>query len=222
MANKKGAALLLVMVDLPSDKEEEFNQWYDEEHLEMVLSLPGFLDAARYEAVMGGHKYLACYELESTAALDTPEYVHIRDNPTEWSKRMDPRIIATNLIVNLYQQIFPTEVSQTVAQSEMAPVLQVGRMSIPLDQEAEFNHYYNTVYAANYEKVPGCIRFRRYTAAMGEPKYSVLYELEHDKVSQSPEWLAARKQSGGALGDTYPRMKHADGSPGIYNKILRP
>ena len=222
MANKKGKGLLLVMVDLPNDKEEEFNRWYNEEHLGMVLALPGFLDAARYQAVLGGPKHLACYELESTAAMDTPEYAHIRDNPTEWSKKMDPRVIATNLIVNLYQQIFPAEVSQAVAQSEMAPVLQIGRMSIPPDQEDEFNQYYNTVYAANYEKVPGCIRFRRYSVAMGEPKYSVVYELEHDKVSQSAEWLAARKESGGALGDTYPRMKHAEGSPGIYNKIFQP
>jgi hypothetical protein len=31
--------------------------------------VPGFLSGARYEAVKGGPKHLACYELESVAVL---------------------------------------------------------------------------------------------------------------------------------------------------------
>ena len=53
----------------------------------------------------------------------------------------------------------------------------------------------------------------------GWPLYSVVYEFEHEKVSQSPEWLATR--------DAHPdnaRMRglmvHANGSPGIYKKIF--
>ena len=68
--------------------------------------------------------------------------------------------------------------------------------------------------------MPGCIRFRRYRAVRGEPQYSVVYEFEHEKVSQSAEWAAARETSGGALGDKFPQMKHAPGSPGIYKKIF--
>src|SRR5947208_12513380 len=49
------------------DKEAEFNRWYNEEHLAERLAIPGFLNGARYEAVKGGPKHLAVYELESPA-----------------------------------------------------------------------------------------------------------------------------------------------------------
>ena len=67
MTTKKGAGLLMVWAEVPSDREKEFNRWYNEEHLAERLALPGFLSAARYEAVKGGPKHLACYELESAA-----------------------------------------------------------------------------------------------------------------------------------------------------------
>src|ERR1044072_9248829 len=63
---KKGGAILLVYTDLIDEKyDEEFNAWYDTQHLPQLLGLPGVLDAARYVAVKGGPKYLAAYEVES-------------------------------------------------------------------------------------------------------------------------------------------------------------
>jgi hypothetical protein len=71
MAKKKGTGLLMVWADVPADKEEEFNHWYNEEHLAERLSVPGFLSGARYEAVKGGPKHLACYELDTVAVLES-------------------------------------------------------------------------------------------------------------------------------------------------------
>ena len=231
MANKKGSGILLVMAEMPAEIEEEFNQWYNEEHIKEILSYPGFLNAARYVAVSGGPKYVACYEMESVDALESAEWLQHQKTPTEWSKKINLGRSATWIVGRLYRQIFPVEVTPSVAQSDMAPVLQIGRMAVPAQDEDRFNEFYNTVYAPNYEKVPGCIRFRRYqmvTDSAGlaaslpdENQYSVVYELEHDKVSQTPEWEAARVESGGPLGDTFPRMKHARGSPGIYRKIFQ-
>ena len=221
MADKKGKGLYMVWVDVPADKEEDFNRWYNEEHLDELLAIPGILSAARYVAVSGSPKYLACYEMESPEVRDTPEYMLHVDHPTEWSKRVNLRGLATRMISNNYQQIFPLDVSTEVAQSELAPVLQMGRMTIPSDQEDEFNQFYNTIYAPNYEQVEGCRRFRRYSLYKGNgPKYSVVYEFDHERVSQSDAWLAARAKSGGALGDTFPRLSHDEGSPGIYKKIF--
>ena len=74
MTNKKGTGLLMVWADVPADTEREFNRWYNDEHLAERLSVPGFLSAARYEAVKGGPKHLACYELESPAVLESAAY----------------------------------------------------------------------------------------------------------------------------------------------------
>ena len=69
MANKRGTGLLTVWADVPADKEDDFNRWYNEEHLAELLAIPGVLNAARYEAVKSGPKHLACYELESPAVV---------------------------------------------------------------------------------------------------------------------------------------------------------
>ena len=74
MADKKGTGLMMVWMDVPADKEEEFNHWYNEEHLPELLAIPGVLDAARYEAVSSGPKHLACYELESPAVVQTDAF----------------------------------------------------------------------------------------------------------------------------------------------------
>ena len=50
MANKKGSALLMVWAEVPADKEDDFNAWYNEEHLAERLAIPGVLSAARYES----------------------------------------------------------------------------------------------------------------------------------------------------------------------------
>ena len=74
-ANKKGTGLLMVWCEVPVDIEDEFNRWYNEEHIEERLSIPGILSAARYEAVVSGPKHLAVYELESSAIMESDEYL---------------------------------------------------------------------------------------------------------------------------------------------------
>ena len=219
MAAKKGIGLLMVWVDVPAEAEEDFNRWYNEEHIADLLAIPGVLDAARYVAVSGGPKHLACYDLESPDVTSSPGYLKLGENRSEWSRRASPSAVGTNLIVNTYQQIHPEGVSPAQAESGMAPALQIGRMSVSEEVEDEFNHWYNTVYVPNYDKVPGCIRGRRYRAVSGAPKYSVVYEFQHENVSKSPEWATARD----AHPDN-PRMRslmtHEPGSPGIYEKTF--
>ena len=219
MASKKGTGLLMVWTDVPADKEAEFNRWYNEEHLAERLAIPGFLSGARYEAVKGGPKHLACYELESPAVLEGAAYTRAQANPTPWTKRCSPEVIGTTYIRNVYTLIHPTGVAPDVAGSGMAPSLQIGRMAVPPDVDAAFNDWYNTIYVPNYEKVPGVIRGRRYRALVGGPTYLTLYEFAHPKVSESAEWLAQRDASP-VTATIRPHMRHAPGSPGVYVKTV--
>ena len=88
--------------------------------------MPGFLSAARYEAVKGSPKHLACYELESAQVLDSAAYRRVRDNPTEWTRRSSPEVIGTTCIRNVYTMIHPAALSPAAADSPMAPALQIG------------------------------------------------------------------------------------------------
>ena len=94
MTKRKGSGLLMVWADVPPDKEKEFNRWYNEEHLAERLAVPGFLAAARFEAVKGGPKHLAVYELENVAVLESAAYKQVQAQPTEWTKRAGPATVA--------------------------------------------------------------------------------------------------------------------------------
>src|SRR5919197_4141278 len=138
MANK-GQAIFLVYADLVDPKyEEEFNAWYNTQHLPQLLGLPGFLDAARYVATKGGPRYLAAYEIESVEALQTPEFKNRPIPP--WDRRMSPRVVGKNLTRIVGQQIFSAGSEQL--DRGMAPALQIGRMSVPASAEAEWNAWY--------------------------------------------------------------------------------
>ncbi len=220
MADKKGKGLLMVWVDVPKDKEDELNHWYNEEHLAQILSMPGVLNAARYEAVMSGPKHLACYELESPDVFQSNEYRQMQKNPSDLTKQLSLQTIATTFIRGIYEVIHPSEVSPDIAASDMAPALQIGRMGVPSEVEDEFNDWYNTIYVPNYEKVPEVIRGRRYRVVSGEPKYMTVYEFEHEKVSESAEW-AAQRDIDPLTHRIRPQMQHATGSPGIWKKTFQ-
>jgi len=219
MSAKKGTGLLMVWVDVPADREEDFNRWYNEEHLAERLAVPGFLSAARYQAVKNGPKHLACYELESAAVLDTPAYKRVLANPTPWTRRCSPEVIGTVFIRGVYTMIHPAALTPAAAASGMAPAVQIGRMDVPAEIDQEFNAWYNTIYVPNFETVPGVIRGRRYRAVVGSPTYLTLYEFEHPAVSESAAWLAQRDASP-VTHRIRPHMRHAPGSPGVYIKTF--
>ena len=161
---KKGEGLFLVYTDLIDPKyEEEFNAWYNTEHLPELLTLPGFLDAARYVATRGAPKYLAVYELTSIEAVRSPEFS--RRQRTPWETRMSPRVTGKNLTRIVGRQIFPRTVENP--DRGMAPALQIGRMSVPGSADAEWNEWYDTEYIPGYRTVPGVIYARRYQAVDG-------------------------------------------------------
>ena len=66
-------AQLFVWSDIDPDHEADFNQWYDREHMEERVRIPGFTGARRYRAVSGSaRRYLALYRASNLADF-TPD-----------------------------------------------------------------------------------------------------------------------------------------------------
>ena len=219
MANKKGTALLMVFVDIDTEQDGDFNKWYNEEHIPDLLALPGFLNGARYEASKGGPRYLACYELETAEALKTPEYLAFRERPSEWTQRIALSTNGRNYVRNVCTQIFPDKNDPAVLGRGMAPALQIGRMIVPSEIESKYNYYYDNVRTPANLEVPGCLAVRRYHVIEGSPKYTTVYEFEHEKVPETEPWNLRRGNDDmhGYIGGSY---GHASGSPGVYRRIL--
>jgi len=81
-----GKGMLLTSMDIDPSDEAGFNRWYDREHLEERVAIPGFLEARRYVAHDGKPKYLSLYSTETFEVLDSPAYRIALANQTAWSK----------------------------------------------------------------------------------------------------------------------------------------
>jgi hypothetical protein len=214
----KGQAIFMVLTDLRDPAyEEEFNAWYDTEHLLEVLSLPGVLDGSRYVAVKGGPKYLAMYELESVEAMKTREFMGRTVTP--WGRRVTPSVLGKNLTRVVGEQIFPDGLER--ADRGMAPALQIGRMSVPSSSEAEWNAWYNGEYILGQRAAPGVIYARRFKVVEGNVDYTTVYEFENEQVPESVEWGQQRKSFSPNAARLFGTMTHAAGSPGVYRRIGR-
>lgn len=225
MAAKKGRGLLMVFVDVPAALEDEFNRWYNDEHIPERLAIPGVLNAARYTAVRGGPKHLACYELDEPEAYFSAAWQQRLTNPTEWTKRMSPSAIGSRFVRNIYRLIYPDSVSEDVAQADMSPALLVGRMEVPAHLDAMFNKAYNEERLPLYRTIPGYTRARRFTAVQrephDEPQYITVHECQRPEVADSPEWEAVRKAHTPVWSEQLSQhMRFAQGSPGVYRRIL--
>jgi hypothetical protein len=81
-----GKGMLLTSMDIDPADEAEFNQWYDREHLEERVAIPGFLEARRYIAYAASPKYLSLYSTATFEVLDSPVYRAALASQTAWSK----------------------------------------------------------------------------------------------------------------------------------------
>lgn len=80
-----GTGMLMTSMDIDPAHEQEFNQWYDREHLAERVAIDGFLEARRYVAVNAAPKYLGLYSTATFDVLDSDAYRKALANQTAWS-----------------------------------------------------------------------------------------------------------------------------------------
>lgn len=84
---------LLVLMQPPPAFEEEFNAWYDNEHIPERLAVPGFETGLRFVSVSGHPRYLAMYDLARLEVLASPAYAKVAfDQSSPWTKRVTGRV----------------------------------------------------------------------------------------------------------------------------------
>ena len=84
----QAAALLLIAMNAAPDREHEFNEWYNTEHLPALAAVPGVLCARRYRGSGATQRYAAIYHF---AAPDVPNSAAWKSaGGTPWTERMRP------------------------------------------------------------------------------------------------------------------------------------
>jgi hypothetical protein len=97
---------LLVLMQPPVNIEEEFNAWYDNEHVPERSAVPGVLTAIRFSSISAAApKYLAMYDLETESVLESDAYKRVAgENSSPWTKRVTGK---TKVYRSVGSQIYP-------------------------------------------------------------------------------------------------------------------
>ena len=97
-----GTGLLFVLSDPIPALEEEFNAWYDSEHLPERATLPGFRSAVRFVSLGDGPRYAAAYDLDAPSALDSEAYQAVSGaNFSPWTRRVTGRTPTRRMVAEL-------------------------------------------------------------------------------------------------------------------------
>src|SRR6266700_1360627 len=152
--------LLFASFDTSPAQEDEFNDWYDLEHVPERLRVPGFLNAQRWIGDDNPKIAVATYDLESHSVMSSPAYQAIGGaNGSVWTKRITA--IAKRILRFEGTQILPGDVSGPAE----ASALLVASMNVDPAAESEFNEWYNQEHLPQLGAVPGVLTARRFQAA---------------------------------------------------------
>ena len=80
--------ILAIFNDCRAGRDDEFNAWFQGEHLQERLAIPGFLFGRRHQAISGGYGYFNFYLVESPDVLMSKPYLERLDSPTPMTKRI--------------------------------------------------------------------------------------------------------------------------------------
>ena len=83
----------VVQMNIPAAHEAEFNRIYDTEHVPMLSKVPGVHKVTRYRLAKTNdpsmQKYLAIYEIDSPAVVDSKEW-EVAGAWGDWATKIRP------------------------------------------------------------------------------------------------------------------------------------
>ena len=98
-------ALFVAIGDAPPEHEDEFNRWYDEEHIPLLSRVPGVLRARRFVDPNGKPRYVALYDLVDESVTQHADWqAALR---TDWSKKVGKLTAGCEWILRMYQSYTP-------------------------------------------------------------------------------------------------------------------
>lgn len=182
--------LLVAGFDYSPVAGDEFNDWYDTEHVPERSRIKGFVNCERWLGTDDPKISIATYDLQSPAVLASAEYRAIAGpNLSPWSKRVTARC----------RRICRFEAEQILPGHQAAPhgagALLLYAMNVEGAFEGEFNNWYDHEHVPALAAVPGCLsarRFRiRHAVSHGNHRYLALYHLTAPEVCSSGAWKKA-------------------------------
>ena len=190
--------LLVAGFDSSPVKHDEFDDWYDTEHVPERRAVKGFVNCERWIGADDPRISIATYDLESLDVLKSDAYRAIAgENLSPWSKRVIGK--AQRLCRFEAEQLPKPGADPGKAASERAPEGAGGMlffaMNVLPEAEADFNAWYDEEHVPRLSAVPGCLSARRFrivsALSEGSHRYLALYHLTSPEVCSSKAWEEA-------------------------------
>jgi hypothetical protein len=92
--------ILAIFNDARKGREAELDAWFQSEHLQERLAVPGFLFGRRHEAIAASSAFFNHYVVESPDVLTSKPYLERLDNPTPLTKH-----IMSDVFINMNRTV---------------------------------------------------------------------------------------------------------------------
>jgi hypothetical protein len=208
---EQSRALMLVRLDAPQGREDDWNRWYNTRHFADRMNVPGFMTGRRFVKIGGIPKelaasgeeagYLALYDLTDFRVLLTEPYVGLRKVENSRPKGSFEDTIAklSHYARGIYEPIYPEPGKYKPSGSK---IIQLVGHDVPRNKHKEFNAWYDTEHIPALMSVPGFLAVRRFKLNERDilpetdqggilSQYVTIWELKNETVLQSPEFRKA-------------------------------
>lgn len=180
-------ALLGGGFDYSRAAQDEFDDWYDTEHIPERLRIAGFINGVRWIGAANPKISLAIYDLESLDVLQKPDYLAV--SPAHFSPW------ATRILIGQCTRVCRFNCVQITPGDRVAPDnaqgLFVSALNVAPAADAEFNEWYENEHLPRLAKIPGVLCARRFTSPGVGHKYVATCHLTSPEVCESSAWRAA-------------------------------
>lgn len=174
--------LLYVLSEPGAVPDEEFHDWYDNEHAPARLAVPGVRNGFRYRADDGlVPSWMACYDL-GPGALATPEYARLRRGRSAREQRvveglavLDRRVYE---LLDSHGEV-PAPPGAPAAPAPVGPVASVALcVAMTTRDEAAFHDWYLREHIPLLHTLPGWRRTRRFRLLEGAgPRFLAVHDI---------------------------------------------
>ncbi|CAK5268116.1 unnamed protein product [Mycena citricolor] len=181
----------------PEVTEERFNDWYDNEHVPLRLTLAGLNAVTRYKATDGQvPTWLTMYDCDTAAVFTSEAYASIAALASDNEKEILTKI--TGMSRRIYRHLSTNTAPGVSEESLPSKFVLVAGLEVSEGDEDELNKWYSEEHIDMLSKIPGWRQCRRYKiieykqvgAVMeGKPvcKYLAIHEFEKGDFLQTPE-----------------------------------
>lgn len=176
---------------------EEFDAWYNTEHIPERLRIKGFINAVRWVGADNPRISLAIYDLESLDVLTKPEYRAVSpENFSPWSKR---------ILLGKCERLCRFNCVQTAPGDQVAPPEGTGLFLFATNTapavDAAFVRWFEGEHLTRTAAIPGVLCARAFRTPGNAPgssshRYVATFHTATPEVCGSEAWTAAWEDEG--------------------------